>query len=162
MDLESLNQLKLKIELSVKDDRNLFDPVTGKFIAPPDAIKPMIMNQQMIEAVDSIGSGLDHFVLDENKNVIPATYSQWSMWYSIVYNRYMYRTYFANGVFLSTVALCSDHGFNFNKDPDYRPILFETLLMESDIDFCERYCTYQEAEAGHIRAVAYLRKEFDL
>lgn len=168
---ESLNRVKLNIELSIKDDRALFDPVTGKFLGAPDGFKPFIMDKKTCEEMDKELDTLDnkfsqhYFMLDEHKNIIPASMSQWGMWFSTRYNKYMYRTYFSDKIFLSTVFLGIDHGWNLNDEPNYRPVLFETLLMgyePDDSEFMQRYCTYQEAELGHAAAVEYLCKEYDL
>jgi hypothetical protein len=46
---------------------------------------------------------------------------------------------------VSTVFLGLDHGL----DPS-RPVLFETMVFGGELDrTCERYCTWDEAEAGH-------------
>jgi hypothetical protein len=55
---------------------------------------------------------------------------------------------------VSTVFLGLDHGFG--ESP--RPIVFETMIFGSDAPaldhYQERYATWDEAEAGHARAVA--------
>jgi len=53
---------------------------------------------------------------------------------------------------VSTVFLGIDHGFSsvFGGNP----ILFETMIFGGEHDgYQERYSTYEEAEAGHQRAV---------
>jgi len=48
---------------------------------------------------------------------------------------------------VSTVFLGIDHSIRGE-----RPTLFETLVFGGDLDGeCERYSTYEEAEAGHAR-----------
>lgn len=50
---------------------------------------------------------------------------------------------------VSTVWLGLDHGFH-----DSAPIIFETMVFEGDRDGdCERYCTLDEAKAGHAAMV---------
>jgi hypothetical protein len=59
---------------------------------------------------------------------------------------------------VSTVWLGMDHGFNFDGDPDYRPVIFETMIFGGEHDEAMmRYCTEEEAHRGHIEAVTDLR-----
>jgi len=56
-------------------------------------------------------------------------------------------------VSVSTVFLGVDHQFWGGP-----PLLFETMIFGGPQDeFCERYSTWDEAEAGHARIVAALR-----
>ena len=51
---------------------------------------------------------------------------------------------------VSTVFLCIDH--NWSEGP---PLLFETMVFGGSLDnYCERYCTWEDAERGHVAAVA--------
>ena len=55
-----------------------------------------------------------------------------------------------NGYRVSTVWLCGiEHGFCEGK-----PVLFETMVFAPDALVCERYCTEEEALAGHKAQVA--------
>ena len=61
-----------------------------------------------------------------------------------------------NGTRVSTVFLGSDHGFGSGS-----PVLFETMMFDAEGDtahdeYQERYCTWEEAEEGHRRAVIKL------
>lgn len=57
---------------------------------------------------------------------------------------------FSIGVDISTVFLGFDHGFGQGL-----PILFETMIFGGPYDqWQRRYCTWDEAEAGHRHAVA--------
>ena len=59
---------------------------------------------------------------------------------------------------ISTVHLRIDHGHGRG-----RPLIFETMVFAKDADplnldnWCERYCTEDEAKAGHTVAVAMVR-----
>lgn len=54
-----------------------------------------------------------------------------------------------DGVRVSTVFLALDHGYG-----DEPPLLFETMIFGGEHDdYQERYSTWEEAEAGHKRAV---------
>lgn len=55
-----------------------------------------------------------------------------------------------DGIRVSTVFLGIDHGFG----EGYAPVLFETMIFGGKEDeYQERYCTWEEAEAGHAKAV---------
>ena len=50
---------------------------------------------------------------------------------------------------VSTVFLGLDHGFGAEE-----PVLFETMIFGGEYDeYCERYCTWDEAVEGHAKAV---------
>ena len=67
-------------------------------------------------------------------------------------NRVVRQTEFTNGEKLSTVFLMVDHGWGEGD-----PILFETMLLGNNgDDILNRYCTWNEAEAGHIKFVNQL------
>jgi hypothetical protein len=68
---------------------------------------------------------------------------------------------------ISTVFLGFDHGFGDELDPDYRPLLFETMVFRKDPQReglgedqeMERYHSWEEAKEGHSRWVhLYQRK----
>jgi len=58
---------------------------------------------------------------------------------------------------VSTVFLGLDHGWG-----DGPPVLFETMVFGGKLDQeQERYCTYDEAEAGHKTMVERVRRSFE-
>jgi hypothetical protein len=61
------------------------------------------------------------------------------------------RTDLPNGYSVSTVLLVFDHGFG-----DGPPVIFETMVFPErrGQEVCERYCTLDEARAGHAQVVA--------
>lgn len=53
-----------------------------------------------------------------------------------------------DNIWVSTVFLGINHNFGFSDDT--RPILFETMIFGGRMDdYQHRYCTYEEALAGH-------------
>lgn len=65
--------------------------------------------------------------------------------------------------FVSTVWLGLDHGFNWENNPEYKPLIFETMIFDDEEnfkekkthelhDFQERYSTKQQAIDGHEKA----------
>lgn len=58
------------------------------------------------------------------------------------------------GVRISTVFLGIDHACGAGP-----PVLFETMVFEGPLDqYCERYCTWEEAEQGHEKTCDLVRK----
>ena len=64
--------------------------------------------------------------------------------------RVVAQTKLPNGKFVSTVFIGLDHSFGGLK-----PLLFETMIFGTgdEDEYQERYSTYEEAEAGHAKAV---------
>jgi hypothetical protein len=78
----------------------------------------------------------------------------WGKWMKDSANRRVAETIVAAGVRVSTVFLGLNHSFT----PRAQPILFETMIFDgSKSKYQERYCTWDEAEAGHERAVVFAR-----
>lgn len=64
------------------------------------------------------------------------------------------------GVGVSTVFLGVDHNWDVPGGP---PLLFETMTFGEPFDeYCWRYSTWDEAQAGHDAVVAALRAGTDL
>lgn len=95
----------------------------------------------------------------------PMSFWDWAMNYELQVNRHVGDTCLKihGHVFrVSTVLLGLDHGFSMN--PNRRPIIFETMVFQDGGDMsgfdgiCERYCTKEEARAGHRRIVRWVRR----
>lgn len=90
------------------------------------------------------------------------TYEEWrDLWRDRPYRRVAEDTLILEGfsVYVSTVWLGLDHGWGDSS----RPIIFETMTFpDGDAgpldDWCQRYCTEEEAEAGHKRVVDALKE----
>ena len=62
---------------------------------------------------------------------------------------------FVGDVRVSTVFLGTDHNFGWSD----RPVLFETMVFGGKYNLeQERYCTWDEAEAGHQRWLAKVKE----
>lgn len=73
---------------------------------------------------------------------------QWAKWYETA-DRVVSKTELPGGVQVSTVFLGIDSAI-FNE----KPILFETMIFGGEHDgFQERYSTWEEADAGHKKAI---------
>lgn len=73
---------------------------------------------------------------------------EWAQWFEKA-DRHVAKTNLPNNVRVSTVFLGLDHSFG-----EGTPILFETMIFGGKHDqYQERYGTWEEAEAGHSRAV---------
>lgn len=99
-----------------------------------------------------------HYILEGTQPValdcsIPENFQRWGEWYNDHSRRRMFRTEI-NGQIVSTVFLGIDHNYS-----DYGPpVLFETMIFKGSHteEYCERYCTYDQAHAGHILTCAML------
>lgn len=64
---------------------------------------------------------------------------------------------------ISTVFLGNDHSFGFGREPLWFETMVFGLTADGQPDYheidCERYTTWEEAEAGHSRLVAKYSKE---
>ena len=75
-----------------------------------------------------------HYILDKNKNVIPATSKDWSDFLEDMNNRIVKQEYIEEFLF-STLFLGMDHSFNYFirvNHPDYKPYVFETIVFEEN------------------------------
>jgi len=96
-----------------------------------------------------------HYILDKDKNIQTVDMLTWVKWKEDFTNNIVKQEE-ANGVEVSTVFLGVDYRF----DGDGAPILFETMVFGGKLDGEEdRYCTYTEAEDGHVRMKARVEKE---
>jgi hypothetical protein len=91
---------------------------------------------------------MKHYKLEGHTPVPCEDFMEWAKWYETA-NRTVKQTEFPDGVKVSTVFLGLDHAFMSDK-----PILFETMIFGGEHDdYQERYSTWDEAEAGHQRAI---------
>ncbi len=86
------------------------------------------------------------YILDENKEPIQVDVDVWCRWSEDIDNRRVAITGPEYGRRVSTIFLGTDHGFCGGK-----PILFESMLFDGSFEDkdSDRYCTYEEAVAGH-------------
>ena len=67
-------------------------------------------------------------------------------------DRCVMQTRLIDGSVISTVFLGVDHGWQ----AETAPVLFETaLLTEDGVSVCARYCTWAEAETGHMEWIEH-------
>lgn len=91
---------------------------------------------------------MSHYILDGKTPKIIDDLREWSSQLG-KQNTVVKRSELPGGVTVSTVFLGLDH--SYGNGP---PVLFETMIFEGDHDgYQERYCTWEEAEQGHERAI---------
>ena len=103
-----------------------------------------------------------YFILNKDKDVIPATALEMAEWRENNHN-IVRRTIFTDksgeDCTLSTVFLCIDHGFHDNQEP----LVFETMLFKAssgwEEKFCHRYSTWDQALTGHNQLIDVLIKK---
>jgi hypothetical protein len=92
------------------------------------------------------------YILDGHTPVECDDLMTWGRWMEGNDNRRVALTIMGD-IRVSTVFLALDHNFDAEWGAD--PILFETMVFRNgEGDECERYRTWDEAEAGHQRWVA--------
>ncbi len=106
---------------------------------------------------------MSKYILDEDKNPVACDdLDQWGKWFEGVGNRHVARTTVVSkgGVEynVSTVFLGIDHDFNL---PPIKPVLFETMVFggDGDEEYCERCCTWDQAEKMHRVAVEITKEK---
>lgn len=97
---------------------------------------------------------VDLYILKDRK-VVAAELLEWARWFENFDNRLVAR-WELGGVEVSTVFL----GINHNLFGDGPPLVFETMTFDLDgrSEIIDRYSTWDEAEAGHMRACEEQRK----
>lgn len=94
----------------------------------------------------------DRYILEGKKAVPCEDLEKWARGFESS-DRQVKRTMFKRGVDVSTVFLGLDH--SFVEGP---PMLFETMVFVGGEDrYCERYTTWEQAEAGHDLVVAKVK-----
>ena len=90
------------------------------------------------------------YILDGHKPVECDDVIEWAKWFESN-NRTVAKTKISKDVDVSTVFLGLDHNFLCE---DGKPLLFETMIFGGKLDQeLWRYSTWEEAEAGHVKAV---------
>lgn len=97
---------------------------------------------------------IGYYILDDKRQIVPCNdFSVLSKYMGMSVGRVSH-----NGVEVSTVFMAMEHG----RDLRGRPILFETMVFGGPRDgLQQRYCTWQEAEAGHESMLWVLTEERD-
>lgn len=148
------------------------EPIRPRFRQPETEPMPEGWGQEIQAFHERYADGRPEltmfYVLDENgEPKKPASYAEGLWWFeqtSRNRGRRVMETLLANGVWISTIFLALDHGFNSE-----RPVLWETMAFECmkedgslgpDID-CDR-CSggREQAEAMHDAMVEKLTKKF--
>lgn len=97
----------------------------------------------------------DHYILNERNEVVPSNLIEWATWLEGNFERKRIGYDEFGPVRVSTVFIGLDHNFS-SEGP---PLLFETMIFEGKHDqYQERYATYEEAKAGHEKAVALVKE----
>ena len=99
-----------------------------------------------------------YFILDENKNAIPANAIEWGDFFENRTNRIV-KQEMVNDCWVSTIFMGIDHNPCYFKEDVHHPHIFETMVFKGKerYDYCERYSTWQEAEDGHKKAIDWVK-----
>lgn len=94
------------------------------------------------------------FILKDKHALRVSSFQEWSPWMATHDNTVAVTE--CQGVVISTVFLGLAHNFWGRQDP----LLFETMVFtEGESGRMNRYCTWDEAEAGHAKFVAALKAQ---
>ena len=92
-----------------------------------------------------------HYIL-EGKEAKPVDLITWAKWFEAA-DRHVAKTAVNDDINVSTVFLGLDHSFG-----DGLPLLYETMIFGGEHDqYQARYSTWEQAKAGHERAVEMTR-----
>lgn len=97
------------------------------------------------------------FILKDKKPIPCSDILEWGKWFENSKNRLVAQTELPGKILISTVFLGIDHNFLSLG----RPVLFETMIFADygwDHRYCERYCTWEEAELGHQKAIEWAKE----
>jgi hypothetical protein len=113
----------------------------------------IVKNDEKFDVKKELLNKMDYFILDENQNIIPANFMDWSNFLEkrkvrIVKQEKM------NDKYISTVFLGLDHSFNGQKLE-----IFETMVFDDAgrYIYLDRYATWKEAEEGHQKAIEWVK-----
>lgn len=100
---------------------------------------------------------MHRYILDEKGEPVPCEdLMEWARWME-ANDRTVWKTTLDDGRIVSTVFLGIDHAWPLDGDvAKHAPVLFETMIFPKDSfdeQYCDRYCTREEAKAGHVRAI---------
>ena len=89
-----------------------------------------------------------NYILEGHEPVKVADILTWGRWFETA-DRHVAKTTISDEIKVSTVFLGMDHSFGHGP-----PLLFETMIFGGEHDqYCDRYETWEQAEAGHQKAV---------
>ncbi len=98
------------------------------------------------------------YKLDENKNVVPSSMEEWSNFIEGHFpTNYLHvGDDVIDGKRISTVFIGLCHSYNLDSNI---PIVFETMVFDKNDHGIHqtRYCTWQEAEEGHQKAIEWVK-----
>ena len=113
----------------------------------------------------------DQYILDDQRNVIPATSTyQWGEWIENNRDKRIVKQEEIDGFWVSTVFLGLDHNY---QEPqmgpegieEYHPEVFETMIFDRRVNgdnyseaYCRRCSTWDQAVEQHKKAVLAVKK----
>ena len=93
----------------------------------------------------------DHYILDGHEVVKADDLMSWAKWLETSRDECRVASTGIGDVRVSTVFLGLDHQYG-----DGPPLLFETMVFAPNECYCERCSTWEQAEAEHEKAVAWV------
>lgn len=100
-----------------------------------------------------------YYLLDENKIPYEVSYEEGLKVYEDPEMKIVQQDLLDNGILVSTVFLGFDHAdyFDYQENPNQKPILFETMIFKGVHDgYQKRYTSYKDALKGHFEALSFV------
>jgi hypothetical protein len=102
---------------------------------------------------------LKHYVLDGHEIKEEPGLLQWARWFKTADRHVAINK--INNIKISTVFLGLDHSW-LPLSQKNKPVLFETMVFGGKLNGdMNRYCTWEEAEAGHKKMVKRVKKSLE-
>ena len=119
-------------------------------------------SKDIINKYTNFNNKKDHYILDENNNVIEADLTTWAQFLGDEAERRIVNKQIIGELLISTIFIGLDHNLALQEEKeDYKPHIFETMIFKDNKDiYCDRYSTWKEAEEGHKEAVNWVNNGY--
>lgn len=115
--------------------------------------------KELFDRFNKLNSIRDKYILDKEKNIIPANLGEWSNFLKNTREERMVAKNEVNGRFISTVFIGIDHNFYQNENNEIH--IFETMVFESKENYSGIYCsrcgTWERALEEHQKAIEWVK-----
>jgi hypothetical protein len=115
-------------------------------------------SKDIINKYTNFNKKKDHYILDENNNVIEADLTTWAQFIGDERERSIVKQEYIGDLQVSTIFIGLDHNLaGLITKGEHRPHIFETMIFKDNKDiYCDRYSTWEEAKEGHQKAIDWI------
>lgn len=119
------------------------------------------LEQKLLDVVNPVLTNWT-FILDEHDQPVPCkNMLVWGRFMEEHDRRKVEKTTVQDNpeIMISTVFLGMDHGYHYTNNPDYKPVLWETMVFwDRPDDFMERYTSLEDAKKGRAHIVGLVKE----